>query len=445
MSKKVLVANRGEIAVRVIRCCKVMDIPVVSVYTEADKDSLHVSLADESIFMEDRRGYLNGDTLIALAKETGCDAVHPGYGFLAENAEFADKCKESGLIFIGPSAKSIEAMGLKLEARKLMQDSGVPVVPGSGLIESIESGLAEAEAIGYPVMIKASAGGGGRGIRVAMNKEQFCELLPAAQKESEVAFGSSEVYLEKYFDKPRHIEIQVIGDHFGNIIHMGERECSIQRRRQKLLEESPSPVMNEALRDKMGSAAVRAAQTVGYYGCGTVEFLVDEEMNYYFLEMNTRIQVEHPVTEMVTGFDLIKEQIKIAYGEPLSIKQQDITLKGWSIECRINAEDHEKNFKPTPGLIERFYPPMGPWSRMDTYLVEGIKITPLFDSLIGKVIVWGHDRKEAISRMRLALDEMVIDGVPTTAPVLRKLLDDEEFIAGRFDNNYLEKWLKTIL
>ena len=442
MSKKILVANRGEIAVRIIRSCKVMGIPVVAVYTETDQDSFHVTLADEAIFMEDRRGYLKGETLIALAQESGCDAIHPGYGFLAENADFALKCKESGLKFIGPSAESISAMGLKLEARKLMLDSGVPVVPGSGLIENLECGLAEAEAIGYPVMIKASAGGGGRGIRVAFDKDQLRELLPAAQKESLAAFGSNEVYLEKYFDNPRHIEIQIIGDHFGNIVHLGERECSIQRRRQKLLEEAPSPVMSEDLRNKMGNAAVKAAQAVDYYSCGTVEFLVDENKNYYFLEMNTRIQVEHPVTEMVTGYDLIKEQINIAYGGSLSIKQQDIVMNGWSIECRINAEDYEKNFKPTPGIIEKFHPPMGPWNRMDTYLVEGIKVTPIFDSLIGKVIVWGCDRDDAISRMRQALDEMVIEGVPTTASILRMLLDNEDFIAGRFNNNFLEKWLE---
>lgn len=445
MLKKVLVANRGEIAVRIIRTCKVLGINTVSVYTEFDQDSLHVSLADEAVFMEDRKGYLNIETLIGIAKEYNCDAVHPGYGFLAENSMFAKQCWDAGLEFIGPSPESIKVMGIKLEARKLMQESGVPVVPGSGLIDDIDAGLEEAQKIGYPVMVKASAGGGGRGIRVAHDADQLQEILPAAKKEAKMAFGNDDVYLEKYLEKPRHIEIQVIGDKHGNYVHLGERECSIQRRMQKLLEEAPSPVVDPELREEMGNAAVKAAKAVDYFGCGTVEFLVDKNKYYYFLEMNTRIQVEHPVTEMITGMDLVEEQIKVANNQSLSFSQEEVTFNGWSIECRINAEDCDKNFKPCPGEITLFQPPLGPWTRMDSFLGQGCKVTPVFDSLVGKVIVWGRNRDEAIARMRLALDEMKLEGIKTTSPLLRMLLDKEDFIKGDFDNNYMENWLTQIL
>lgn len=444
MFKKILVANRGEIAVRVIRACKTMGISTVAVYVEMDRDSLHVSLADEAVLLLDRRGYLDRELLIKTAKEANCEAIHPGYGFLAENADFSRRCQEEGLTFIGPSALAMEAMGLKIKAREIMMAAGVPVVPGCGAITCLEDAMQEAEKIGYPLMIKASGGGGGRGIRVVTGYGELEELLPVCQKESEMAFCNSEVYLEKFFTNPRHIEIQILADNFGHVVHFGERECSIQRRRQKLLEESPSPLVDSTLRAEMGDAAVRAAKAIGYSGCGTVEFLVDENKKYYFLEMNTRIQVEHPVTEMVTGTDLIQEQIRVAAGETLAFQQEDITFNGWSIECRINAEDYKKNFKPSPGLIETFRPPLGPWTRMDTYIVEGLKVTPLFDSLLGKVIVWGKTRDEAIARMRLALDEIQITGPETTVPLLRMLLDQEEFMSGEYSNCYLENWLERI-
>jgi len=335
-------------------------------------------------------------------------------------------------------------MGLKIESRQLMAGSGVPVVPGSGIINSVEQGLKEAASIGYPVMIKASAGGGGRGIRTAENAGELENLLPVAQKEAKTAFGNDVVYLERFFPKPRHIEIQVVADNYGNIVHLGERECSIQRRRQKLLEESPSPVVNSGLRARMGVAAVTAARAVGYTNCGTVEFLVDENNNFYFLEMNTRIQVEHPVTEMVTGIDLVEEQIRIAAGERLSLKQECIAVNGWSMECRLNAEDYRANFKPSTGIIERFQPPLGPWTRMDTYVYEGFKVAPVYDSLLGKVIVWGRDRREAIDRMKVALDELKIEGIKTTAPLLRLLLDNEDFVKGDVHNSFLENWLQNI-
>lgn len=445
MFSKILVANRGEIAVRVIRTCKKMGIKTVSVYTEIDKGSLHEMLADEAVFLKDRRDYLNIDVLVGIAREKDCQAVHPGYGFLAENSGFAKRCREEGLVFIGPSPEAIEAMGLKIESRKLMAGSGVPVVPGSGIIDSIEQGLEEAADIGYPVLIKASAGGGGRGIRVAENAGELESLLPVARKEARTAFGNDIVYLERFFARPRHIEIQVVADSYGNIVHLGERECSIQRRRQKLLEESPSPAVDSELRARMGAAAVTSARAVGYTNCGTVEFLVDENNDFYFLEMNTRIQVEHPVTEMVTGVDMVEEQIRIAAKEILSLKQEDIVINGCSIECRLNAEDYRANFKPSPGIIGRFQPPLCPWTRMDTYVYEGFKVAPVYDSLLGKVIVWGRDRLEAIARMRAALDELKVEGIKTTAPLLRLLLDNEDFVRGEIHNSFLEKWMQELL
>lgn len=439
--EKILVANRGEIAVRIIRTCKKMGISTVAVYPEMDAKSLHVSMADEAVLLQERRDYLNQELLIQIAREKGCQGIHPGYGFLAENPDFVEHCHQEGLCFLGPSSQAIASMGMKIRSREIMESAGVPIVPGSSFIADIHEGLTTAQELGYPVMLKASAGGGGRGIRVAHNPEELKEEFPAAQKEARIAFGNDAIYFEKFFTKPRHIEIQVLADNHGHVIHIGERECSIQRRRQKLLEEAPSPFVNEELREEMGAAAVRAAQAVDYSGCGTVEFLVNENGQYYFLEMNTRIQVEHPVTEMVTGLDLIEEQIRVGFGEPLSLKQEDITLGGWSVECRINAEDPSRGFRPSPGLITRFSPPLGPFTRMDTFLTEGFKVTPLFDSLIGKVIVWGRDRTEALARMRLALDEMVLEGVHSTASILRLLLDNGDFVKGKFSNRFLEDWL----
>ncbi|MGG3802972.1 acetyl-CoA carboxylase biotin carboxylase subunit [Metabacillus fastidiosus] len=443
MIKKLLIANRGEIAVRIIRACKELGIETVAVYSEADKESLHVQLADEALCIgptASKDSYLNFTNIISVAKLTNSDAIHPGYGFLAENADFAELCKEVNLIFVGPGAEAISKMGTKDVARETMKAAGVPIVPGSqGIIESDAEAIALSEKIGYPVIIKATAGGGGKGIRVAKNEEELIKGLAITQREAATAFGNPGVYIEKYIQDFRHVEIQVMADTYGNVIHLGERDCSIQRRLQKLIEETPSPAIDEEMREKMGAAAVKAAEAVSYVGAGTIEFIYDyREKKFYFMEMNTRIQVEHPVTEMVTGIDLIKEMIKVASGEKLSVTQEEVTFKGWSIECRINAENPMKNFMPSPGKIEMYLPPGGLGVRVDSAAYPGYSIPPYYDSMIAKLITYGATREEAIARMKRALSEFVIDGISTTIPFHLKLMDHEQFIDGEFNTKFLE-------
>mgnify|MGYP005842976161 CR=1 FL=1 len=442
MFSKVLVANRGEIAVRVIRACKELGIATVAVYSEADAESLHAKLADEAICIgppPSQRSYLQIPSIISAAEVTGADAIHPGYGFLAENAQFAEACRACGITFIGPSPEAIEAMGHKAEARRRMQEAGVPVTPGSrGSVKDEWEAIAAAAEIGYPVMIKASAGGGGRGMRIAGDEKELAKLLPTAQGEAHAAFGSGDVYIEKFIEKPRHIEFQVLADHYGNAIHLGERDCSIQRRHQKLIEESPSTLLSSELRAEMGEVAVKAARAVGYASAGTVEFLVDKSGRYYFMEMNTRVQVEHPVTEMVTGVDIIKKQIEIAAGEKLNISQDEVKLNGHVIEFRINAEDPERDFLPAGGKVILYNPPGGPGIRVDSHLYTGYEVPVFYDSLLAKLIVWGTDRGEAISRGKRALGEMIILGLPTTVDFHRKVLDDEAFAAGDVFTDFIE-------
>ncbi|WP_078430272.1 acetyl-CoA carboxylase biotin carboxylase subunit [Alkalihalobacterium alkalinitrilicum] len=443
MFKKVLIANRGEIAVRVIRACKELGIETVAVFSEADKEALHVHLADEAYCIGPHlssKSYLNMINLLSVAVSTGADAIHPGYGFLAENADFAEKCAEHNITFIGPSPEAINKMGAKAVARDTMQAAGVPIVPGTdGIIENIDDALVTARDIGFPVMVKATAGGGGKGMRVAQTEADLQKAISMAQQEAETAFGNPGVYLEKFVEEPRHVEIQIIGDSFGNVVHLGERDCSIQRRHQKLIEEAPSPALDEDLRAKMGEAALKAAQAVSYCGAGTVEFLLDKHKNFYFMEMNTRIQVEHPVSELVTGVDLIKEQILVASGKKLSFTQEEIQIDGWSIECRINAENPDKNFMPSPGKIEMYLPPGGLGVRVDSAVYPGYTITPFYDSMIAKLIVHGRTREEAIARMKRALNEFVIDGVETTIPFHLRLLEHPDFISGNFNTKFLEK------
>ena len=446
MFRKVLIANRGEIALRVIRACRELGVRTVAVYSEADRESLHVRFADEDVCIGPppaRDSYLNIPRLIAAAEVTGADAIHPGYGFLAENAEFAEICERSDLTFIGPSPESIRLMGDKAMARKTMMGVEVPTVPGSeGAIDSADEALEVARAIGFPVIIKAAAGGGGKGMRVAASEEQFAQLFQMAQNEARSAFSDASVYLEKYLVRPRHIEVQLLGDRYGSIVHLGERECSLQRRHQKLIEEAPSVAVDEALRERMGEAAVRGAAAIGYYSAGTVEFLLDEDGSFYFMEMNTRIQVEHPVTELITGIDLVKEQIRVAAGEHLSVRsQEDVSFRGHAIECRINAEDPRRNFAPSPGLISVFHPPGGPGVRIDSHVYAGYRVPPNYDSLIGKVIVHADTRRDAIVRMRMALESLVIEGVHTTTPFLLELIADDAFLAGDFDTKFVERWM----
>ncbi|MCF6137853.1 acetyl-CoA carboxylase biotin carboxylase subunit [Pseudalkalibacillus berkeleyi] len=443
MIKKVLIANRGEIAVRIIRACKEMNIETIAVYSEGDKESLHVRMADEAYCIGpilSKDSYLNFTNIMSVATLTGADAIHPGYGFLAENADFAEICAECNIIFIGPSPEAINRMGTKDVARTTMEEAGVPIVPGSkGIIESPEEAIKLAEDMGYPVIIKATAGGGGKGIRVARTEQDLVKGIKMTQQEAASAFGNPGVYIEKYIEDFRHVEIQVLGDNYGNAIHLGERDCSIQRRLQKLLEETPSPALDPTKREEMGEAAVRAAKAVDYSGAGTVEFIYEAHSgNFYFMEMNTRIQVEHPVTEMVTGIDLIKEQIRVASGERLSFSQEDITFNGWSIECRINAENPDKNFMPSAGRIEMYLPPGGLGVRVDSAAYPGYFIPPYYDSMIAKVITYGNTRDEAIRRMKRALSEFVIEGVDTTIPFHLRLLDHESFISGDFNTKFLE-------
>lgn len=445
MIKKLLIANRGEIAVRIIRACKELGIETVAVYSEADKDALHVQMADEVFCIgpkASKDSYLNVTNIVSVAKLTGTDAIHPGYGFLAENADFAELCEEVNVTFVGPSADAISKMGTKDVARETMKQAGVPIVPGSqGIIENVEEAVSLANEIGYPVIIKATAGGGGKGIRVARTEEELINGIKITQQEAATAFGNPGVYIEKYIEDFRHVEIQVLADNYGNTIHLGERDCSIQRRLQKLLEESPSPALDSEIREQMGDAAVKAAKAVGYTGAGTVEFIYDyNEQRYYFMEMNTRIQVEHPVTEMVTGTDLIKEQIKVASGMELSLKQEDVEFEGWAIECRINAENPSKNFMPSPGEIKMYLPPGGLGVRIDSAAYPGYSIPPYYDSMIAKVITYGKTRDEAIARMKRALSEFVIEGIETTIPFHLKLLEHETFVGGEFNTKFLETY-----
>lgn len=440
---KILIANRGEIALRIIHSCEEMGIATVAVHSTIDRDSLHVKLADESVCIgppSSNKSYLNIPNIISAALTRGAEAIHPGYGFLAENARFAQICADHQLTFIGPRPESITSMGDKSTAKKTMEQAGVPTIPGSkGLLTDEQEALRVAAEIGYPVIIKATAGGGGRGMRLVHQESDLVRLFHAAQGEAEAAFGNGGVYMEKFIELPRHIEFQILADSYGNVVHLGERDCSIQRRHQKLLEEAPSAILNPKLRQKMGQAAVRAAKSINYVGAGTVEFLVDKYGNFYFMEMNTRIQVEHPVTEMITGLDLIKEQIAIAQGERLSFSQKDIILRGHAIECRINAEDPNHDFRPNPGKIIAYLPPGGPGVRMDSFVYPDYQIPAYYDSLIGKLIVWGEDRQTAIKRMKRALRECAITGVPTTIDFHRQILNHPEFIAGNVYTNFVSE------
>jgi acetyl-CoA carboxylase biotin carboxylase subunit len=443
MFKKVLIANRGEIALRVIRACKELGIETVAVYSEADRESLHVRFADDDVCIgrpPSRDSYLNIPRLIAAAEITGADAIHPGYGFLAENSEFADTVRASNIAFIGPTADQIRQMGDKAAARKLAHKLKVPTVPGSpGPVADADAGLKVAVKIGFPVIVKAAAGGGGKGMRVAADEDQFPQAFGLAKQEALAAFGSDEVYIEKYLARPRHVEIQIMGDGHGKLMHLCERDCSIQRRHQKLIEEAPSPAVDQTLREDMGEAALRLAEAIGYIGAGTIEFLLDEDGSFYFMEMNTRIQVEHPVTEMCTNFDLVKEQIRIAAGEPLSFNMNGQRLRGHALECRVNAEDPARNFQPSPGLITAYHPPGGPGVRVDTHIYAGYTVPPFYDSLIAKVIVHGNSRDEALARMRQALDSFIIEGVTTTIPFLSRVMRHPAFIAGKVDTKFLER------
>ena len=443
MFNKVLIANRGEIAVRVIRACRELNIPTVAVYSTADRNSMHVRLADESVCIGEaaaNQSYLNLANIISAAQNTGADAIHPGYGFLAENAYFAALCQTHELKFVGPTAQVIEMMGDKVQAREMARQAGVPLVPGSsGAVGSFEEACQVADMIGYPVMIKASAGGGGKGMRLAHNAASLKEALQTARLEAGAAFGNDEIYMEKYIEEPRHIEIQILADEHGQVIYLGERDCSLQRRNQKLLEESPSTLLDEELRIRMGTVAVELARLAGYTSAGTVEFLVDKNRNFYFIEMNTRIQVEHPVTELVTGIDIVKEQIRIAAGMPLTIQQEDVVLRGWAMECRINAEDPDYDFRPSPGKVDRYYQPGGPGVRVDSSIYTGYTIPPYYDSMVAKLIVWGTDRDEAMARMKRALHEFTIEGIKTTIPFHMKVLNNAFFQKGEVYTNFIQR------
>ena len=442
MFKKILIANRGEIALRVIRACKELGIATVAVHSEADTNSLHVRFADEAVCIgpaKSTESYLDPKRIISAAEITNADAIHPGYGFLAENADFAEICESCKIKFIGPTSQMIRLMGDKAMAKQKMNEAGVPIIPGSeGVIKSLEDAQKIASAIGFPVLIKAAGGGGGKGMRIARSDEDLQKSLEMAQMEAQAAFGNPEVYMERLVLSPRHIEFQILGDSYGNLIHLGERDCTIQRRHQKLIEESPSPALTPSLREKMGTAAVLGASRIGYESAGTIEFLLDKEGNFYFMEMNTRIQVEHPVTEEVTGIDLLKEQIKIAAGEKLSRAQEEIVLKGHAIECRINAEDPEKDFRPNPGLISSFHVPGGHGIRVDTHAYAGYVIPSYYDSLVAKLISSGDSREEAILKTRRALEEFIIEGVKTTIPFYKDIFTNPNFISGEYDTSFVE-------
>jgi len=442
MFQKVLIANRGEIALRVIRACRELGLETVAVYSDADRESLHVRFADDDVCIGPppaRDSYLNIPRLIAAAEITGADAIHPGYGFLAENAEFAEICAASKITFIGPTADQIRTMGDKAQARKTMSAVGVPIIPGTpGPVEDVDEALTLATQIGFPVIIKAAAGGGGKGMRVAKDPDDFGRSFQLARSEALSAFGNGDVYVEKYLTRPRHIEFQILGDRHGNILHLGERDCSVQRRHQKLIEESPSPAVDGALRETMGAAAVAGAKAIDYVGAGTIEMLLDEDGSYYFMEMNTRIQVEHPVTEMLYGVDLVKEQIRVAGGEPLRVKELP-ARRGHVIEVRVNAEDPARNFQPSPGRITTYHPPGGPGVRLDSHVYDGYTVPPYYDSLLAKLICQGEDRAEAIARMVVALESFIIEGVTTTIPFLARVMQNDRFVAGDIDTKFLER------
>ncbi|MBF2086166.1 MULTISPECIES: acetyl-CoA carboxylase biotin carboxylase subunit [unclassified Thermoleptolyngbya] len=441
--EKILIANRGEIALRILRTCEEMGIATVAVHSTIDRNALHVQLADEAVCIGEppsSKSYLNIPNIIAAALTRNVSAIHPGYGFLAENARFAEICADHQIAFIGPSPSAMRAMGDKSTAKETMQRIGVPTVPGSdGLLTDEKEALAIARKIGYPVIIKATAGGGGRGMRLVRSEADLVKSFLAAQGEAEAAFGNPGVYLEKFIERPRHIEFQILADGYGNVIHLGERDCSIQRRHQKLLEEAPSPALTPELREKMGSAAVRVAQAINYLGAGTIEFLLDASGQFYFMEMNTRIQVEHPVTEMITGMDLIAEQIRVAQGDRLRLTQEQVQLRGHAIECRINAEDPDQNFRPAPGRISGYLPPGGNGVRIDSHVYTDYEIPPYYDSLIGKLIVWGSDRPTAIRRMKRALREFAITGLPTTIGFHQRILETQDFADGRVYTNFVEQ------
>ncbi len=443
MLKKVLIANRGEIAVRIIRACREMGIRTVAIYSEADKDALHVRLADQAICIgpaPSSKSYLNIKAILEAACLTGADSIHPGFGFLSENANFAKICEEMGIKFIGPNYKLIELLGNKSKAKETMKKAGVPVVPGSeGLIKSKKEAVEIAEKIKYPVILKASAGGGGKGIRIAHNKEELEKAYSLVKQEAKISFNDDSIYIEKFVENPRHVEIQVLADEHGNGIHLGERDCSVQRRNQKIIEETPASIINDETRKKMGEVAVKAVKEIGYTNAGTIEFLVDKNKDFYFMEMNTRVQVEHPVTEMVTGIDIIKEQIKIASGEKLTIKQKDVKVNGQSMEARINAENPDKNFMPCPGTITGLHIPGGNGVRVDTAIYSGYTIPPTYDSMIAKVIVHGKTREESIAKLKSAVAELVVDGITTNADFILKILDNENFKKNNYDTSFIEK------
>jgi len=441
---KLLIANRGEIAVRIIRACREMGIKTVAVFSDADKDALHVKYADEAVNIGpalSRKSYLNMDNIIKAATQTKADAVHPGYGFLSENAAFAKACVDAKLTFIGPTAECMAASGNKSAARKTLMALGISIIPGSDdIITSPQEAFEVAADVGYPVILKASGGGGGRGMRIANDNDELADAFAVASGEARAACGNPDLYLEKYIQKPRHIEIQIIGDHFGNYIHLGERECSIQMRYQKLIEESPSPFVDDALRNKLGETAIQVARSVGYTNAGTMEFLVDKNKNFYFMEINARVQVEHPITELVTGLDIVQQQILLAQGEELTLSQDEIRLNGWSMECRINAADPADNFMPSPGEIKNLILPGGPGVRVDTHIFNQYEISPFYDSLIGKLVVWAPDRDMAIKRMQRALSEFQIEGIKVTVPFHQTVFQDEDFIRGDIDTHFLEKF-----
>lgn len=446
MFSKILIANRGEIALRIIRACRELGIRTVAVYSQADRNSLHVRFADEAICIgqaQSSNSYLSIPAIISAAEITDVEAIHPGYGFLAENSHFAEICESCQITFIGPTPENMKLMGDKMVARTNMQKAGLPIVPGSiSTIKNKEEAIKTARRIGYPVIIKAAAGGGGKGMRICHNDISLISNLMVAQQEAEANFGKSDVYIEKYIEKPRHVEIQVLGDKTGHILHLGERDCSIQRRHQKLLEESPSPVVDQKLRKRLGDAAIKAAKSVNYVSAGTIEFLLDEHHNFYFMEMNTRIQVEHPVTEMVTGIDLIKEQIRIAAGERIHFTQDDVKVRGAAIECRINAEDFENNFMPSPGKIESLILPGGPGVRVDTHIYNGYQISPYYDSLVAKLITYGSDRQDAIRIMQRALSEFHIAPIKTTIPFHQKLLNNPLFLKSEISTHFVQELLQ---
>lgn len=440
---KILIANRGEIAVRIIRACKEMNIKTVAVYSEADKDALHTKLADEAICIgpaNSKQSYLNIKNIIEAANITKADSIHPGFGFLSENAQFAKICEESNIKFIGPKSEVINLLGNKSNSKELMKKEGVPVIPGSeGSIKNLKEAILICEKIGYPILLKASAGGGGKGIRVVNSFEELETSYNIVKQEAKNAFNDDEIYIEKYIKNPRHVEIQILADEHGNVVHLGERDCSIQRNHQKIIEETPSTIVDEKLRNKMGNAAIKAIKAANYTSCGTVEFLVDDDKKFYFMELNTRIQVEHPITEMRTGIDLVKEQIKIAAGESLKFKQKEIEFKGHAIECRINAENPSKNFMPSPGKINEINLPGGNGVRIDTAIYDGYVIPPNYDSMIAKIITYGTNRNEAISKMKRSLEELVIDGIDTNRDFLFDIIKNPNFIRGNFDTSFIEK------